>query len=264
MKQFLAIFTSLFLAGCDIHLDSVYLGRTESVFLVDVGRGDLEAVQNFLDKGGNVNLRDEPGMTPLHHAANADWQGSHLEMVKLLVTRGADVNALDDTRHTPLHLASCAETAAVLLDAGANVNAKTKRQGETKLFSAAWGAAQGAEKSHQTYLDLTQLLIARGGDVNAKLSSGDEQLRKASGIEDKPYHDKTGDTPLHQVVRSFSEKHAMIVTELLLNHGAMINATNTLGWTPLDEALANQRNQTADFLRNLGAQSGQPTKMQAK
>jgi len=54
------------------------------------------------------------------------------------------------------------------------------------------------------------------------------------------------------------------VTELLLNHGAMINATNTLGWTPLDEALANQRNQTADFLRNLGAQSGQPTKMQAK
>ena len=44
MKQFLAVFMSLFLAGCDYHLDSVYLGRTESVFLADVGRGDLKAV----------------------------------------------------------------------------------------------------------------------------------------------------------------------------------------------------------------------------
>ena len=40
-------------------------------------------------------------MTPLHHAANADTDGSHFEMIKLLIDRGANVNALDDTDYTP-------------------------------------------------------------------------------------------------------------------------------------------------------------------
>ncbi len=53
-------------------MDSVYLGGGEARFLGDVAAGDLAAVENFLEEGGNVNLQDEPGMTPLHHAANAD------------------------------------------------------------------------------------------------------------------------------------------------------------------------------------------------
>ena len=63
---------SILLLGCGAHVDSVYLGQEESQFLGDVSAGDLAAVKKFLDRGGNVNLQDEPGMTPLHHAANAD------------------------------------------------------------------------------------------------------------------------------------------------------------------------------------------------
>ena len=86
-------------------------------------------------------------MTPLHHAVNDDHKGSRLKMIELLIDRGANVNAIDDTHHTPLHLASSEEVARLLIDAGADVNARTKRTGETPLFSAAHGAAQGVSKS---------------------------------------------------------------------------------------------------------------------
>ena len=146
----------------------------------------------------------------------------------------------------------------MLVDAGANVNAKTKRTGETLLFSATHGAAQGASKSYRTYLDLTKMLIAKGADVNVKLKSG-------SMIDDnEPYRDKLGDTVLHQVVRSYSEKHASEVAELLITNGAKINERNIRGHTPLDEALLNQRSKTTDFLRKLGGKSGEELKAEEK
>jgi ankyrin repeat protein len=95
--------------------------------LGDVHRGNIAAVKEYLDKGGNVNLQDKPGMTPLHHAVNADMQGRNLKMVKLLIDRRANVNAIDDTHYTRLHMASNKETAELLIDAGSDVNAKTQR-----------------------------------------------------------------------------------------------------------------------------------------
>ena len=239
------------LFGCDYHEDSVYLGRKEAKFLGDVNSGDIEKVKEFLNEGGNVNLQDEPGMTPLHHAANTDWKGSNYEMIKFLINRGADVNAIDDTQHTPLHLSSNATVAGLLIDAGADVNAKTKSDGKTLLFAAAWGAAQGANKSHHMYLDLTKLLLLRGADVNVKLKEG-SRIK-----EEKPYHEKTGDTPLHKVARSYSEKHAIEVSKLLFANGAKLNERNVKEQTPLDEALANGRNKTAEFLRKHGGKSAE-------
>ncbi len=251
MKHIILTVGAILVVGCDPHIDSVYLGRAEANMLRDVSDGDIQAVEEYLNKGGNVNLQDEPGMTPLHHAVNDDWKGSHFKMVKLLIERGANVNAIDDTNHTPLHWASNKETAELLIDAGANVNAKTKRTGETLLFSAAHGAAQGASKSYRTYMDLTKMLIAKGANVNVKLKSG-------SMINDnEPYRDKSGDTVLHQVVRSYSEKHASEVAELLITNEAQINEKNIRGQTPLDEALLSQRNKTADFLRQHGAKTGE-------
>ena len=249
-RLFHTALAAFFLVGCDLHVDSVYLGRAEARLLSDVSAGNLAAVKKFLDQGGNVNLQDEPGMTPLHHAVNADWKGSHLEMIKLLIDRGADVKAIDDTHHTPLHWASSKEAAELLIDAGADVDARTLSDGETILYSAAWGAAQGHPKSGVMYLDLTKLLIAKGADVNVKLKLG-------SMIQDnEPYRAKSGETTLHEVARSYAEEAASEVCELLIANGAKVNEGNVKGHTPLDEALANQRSKTAEILRRHGGKTG--------
>ena len=246
----LSIFLGIsLLLGCDYHSDSVYLGRKEAKLLGDVNRGDIDAVKEFLDQGGNVNLQDEPGMTPLHHAVNSNWKGKNFEIVNLLIERGADAKAIDDTHHTPLHLASNKETAELLIDSGADVNAKTRRTGETPLYAVARNAAQGASKSYDVYLNLTKLLIAKGANPNVKLKSG-------SMIEDnEPHRAKAGETALHAVARSFSQKHASEVCELLLTNGANVNELNDKGQTPLDEALANERKQTAETLLQHGGKS---------
>ena len=251
MKQLLIIIAAVVLAGCDPHIDSVFLGRSESKFLGAVGRGDTKTVKAYLDKGGNVNLQDEPGMTPLHHAVNGNWNGTNLETIELLISRGANVNAIDDTHHTPLHMCNNKEIAELLIDSGANVNAKTKRSGETPLFSATHGAAQGASKSYQKYLGLTKMLLAKGADVNIKLRSG-----SMLGY-DEPHREKTGDTVLHGAVRSYSEKHAMEIAKLLITHGANINDRNIIGNTPLDEALLNKRSKTAKYLRDHGGKTAE-------
>ena len=175
-------------------------------------------------------------------------------MIKLLIDRGANVKAIDDTHHTPLHWASNKETAELLIDAGADVNAKTRRTGETPLYSAARNAAQGASKSYEMYLGLTKLLLAKGADVNVKLKSG-------SMIKDnKPYRAKSGETTLHTVARSYSEKYASEVCELLIASGAKVNELNVKSQTPLDEALANGRKKTAEFLRKHGGNMGEELK----
>ena len=74
--------------------------------------------------------------------------------------------------------------------------------------------------------------------------------------DEKPYHSQSGDTVLHKVARSYSEKHASEVCELLVGNGSNVNELNVKGQTPLDEAVANDRNQTAETLLKLGAKKG--------
>ena len=53
--------------------------------------GDLAGVQAELDKGVDVNKKDKAEMTPLHPAAAND----HKELAELLIEKGANVNAKD-------------------------------------------------------------------------------------------------------------------------------------------------------------------------
>jgi len=124
--------------------------------------GDLAGVQAELDKGANVNAKNQNGATPLHRAA---WFG-HKEIVELLIAKGADVNAKDDSQSshyvgTPLNCAAWKghkEIAELLIDNGADVNAKSDWFERTPLHDAIWEVRK----------EVVELLIAKGADVNAK------------------------------------------------------------------------------------------------
>jgi ankyrin repeat protein len=144
--------------------------------------GDLAGVQAELDKGVDVDLKDERGRTPLHHAADVSdiaWlieKGILEEKTKvaeLLIAKGADVTVKDSTGDTPLHETMIHGTfnkgvAELLIANGADVNAKNDT-GFTLLHSAYLSSSATIE-----------FLIANGADVDAIY---DTPFRKLTVIE---------------------------------------------------------------------------------
>ena len=151
---------------------------------------------------------------PIHVAARVgDLAGVQAELDK-----GVDVNVKDRFGFTPLHFAATKEIAELLINEGADVNAKDK--GWTPLYHAAW-------RGHK---EVAELLIAKGADVNMK--------------------DVEGVTPLHLAAdRGHTE-----VVELLITKGADVNAKDDEGETPLDQA-GTSWPETADLLRKHGGKT---------
>jgi ankyrin repeat protein len=71
--------------------------------------------------GGDVNLPDENGYTPLHWAC----QEGRLEAARLLIQHGADISREDNDGFCPLEISSTkghAKIVAMLISRGADVN----------------------------------------------------------------------------------------------------------------------------------------------
>lgn len=172
-----------------------------------VWAGNIDTVRSLVESGTDVNAADEhgsgtllnfhPGITAylLSKGANPNAQTNEngvavlaglcfvnaLECAKLLVSPGADINrGRDESMETPLHHALAGgadiEVIRLLIDAGANVNAKTKpgidsynfygstpTRGETPLHRAAAFAA----------IDTVRLLLQAGADRAIKDAHGE-------------------------------------------------------------------------------------------
>jgi ankyrin repeat protein len=141
---FLAIFAgdtenmALLLAkGADANAKMNLLGMfPTSGLMAAVGFGDPSVVHALVAGGANVNDKDQDSMTPLHWAVLAHHSGA----VRELIAGGADLNAADRYGYTPLLYAATvdfgdADTAKVLLQAGADPNIKAKK-GETPISQA--------------------------------------------------------------------------------------------------------------------------------
>ncbi len=93
--------------------------------------GNLEAVQQHIKSGSDLNLKNEYGSTPLVIAATF----GKTEVAKALITAGADLNQISNDGSTPLHTAAFfffIEIVKALLEKGADKNIKNN-YGSTPL-----------------------------------------------------------------------------------------------------------------------------------
>lgn len=242
-----------------------HAGQSET--LADaVIRGDLERVQQLLDKGADVNAKDKKGKTTLILAASI----GQLSVTKLLLDKGADVNAKDDYEETALMNAAWRghlEVVRLLLDRGADVNARKKRGLVALKFSKIVRLLldRGADVNDLTALTLTacngdrrrlevvRLLKDRGAEMTLADASclGDLEevqrlIRKGSDVNARDFW---GMSPLMRA----AAKGNLEIVKLLLDKGADINAKTKKIGPALTLALDNGHLEVARLLILKGA-----------
>lgn len=179
--------------------------------------GDAERVRFLLEKGAEVNRRDNQGLAPMHVAAKT----RHSDMMKLLIAADADVNIEDNDGFTPLlyaimrnHVPSIEVLAAngadiekpgkdghspllialsegnyfaaeALIEAGADLSKGGGREGLTPLMVVATQRPPDQRLTRiakgPAPLELATAMIKRGADVNAVTSHGVTALMVAAG-----------------------------------------------------------------------------------
>jgi len=262
-------------------------GLTPLVYAVR--SNDLESVKTLLAAGADVNQVTGYGWSPLLVAT----QNRYYKLGAFLLDRGADPNLANRGGWTPLYLATDnrniesgdypvrkgdmdhLDFIKLLLDRGANVNARMKDSTETRtVFTNQWldenGATAFLRASQSGDLTLMKLLLAHGADPQIATTLKVTALQVAAGIgwvEGITYewsdHDTleavrlllelgldpnaqadTGRTALHGA----SHKGRPAVVQLLVDHGARLdvrdygNTDNRGGklavhtWQPVDYA----------------------------
>jgi uncharacterized protein len=267
-----------------------------------VRSNDLESVKVLLAAGADINQVTGYGWSPLLVAT----QNRYYKLGAYLLDHGADVNLANKGEWTPLYLATDnrniesgdypvrkgdmdhLDYIKLLIDKGANVNARLKDSTETRtVFTNQWldenGATAFLRASQSGDVALMKLLLAHGADPKIDTVLHVTALQVAAGIGwvegityewspeqtleavkllldlglDPNVQADTGRVALHGA----AHKGATAVAQLLVDHGAKLNVrdygnTDNRGgklavhtWEPVDYA---------DGLVRVGVQSAIP------
>ena len=240
-------------AGADVN--AVEAWGQQSPLMWAAAQKQPAMVKFLVAHGANVNARgavrdwqrkvireprpkdmNQGGFTPLLYAAREGC----IECARELVAGHADLNVPDPHRVTPLVMALLNlhfEFAAYLIDAGADVN-KWDLYGRTPLYMTADTntlPVQGngsmvvlPSMDKLTAIDVAKQLLAKGADPNI-------QLKRRPPYRNVP-QDRGGDTilsfgatPLLRAARAGDPA----MTQLLLEHGALVDLPSNQGVTPL-------------------------------
>ena len=92
---FMVLAVSLVVTSCSsVDVNKGLLGAAE--------KGEVSGVSNFLEKGADINVKDDFDRTALMMAA----YGGHTEVVKILIEKGADLSAKGKFGATALSFAT--------------------------------------------------------------------------------------------------------------------------------------------------------------
>ncbi len=192
-----------------------------SALHLSVAYGKGKVADLLLRNGADLNAKDTYGLTPLHYATIKKQHS----MIRWLLGKGADVNAADRANCTPLFIAARdndAVAAQMLIAKGASI-AHQSVMGTALHEAAGWRS-----------FSVAKVLLGAGASVRARAPV-------------------TGRTPLHDAAYS----HALEVAQLLVQHGATIEDTDSRGRTPLHAAC--ERGATPQFIRWLLDKGANPS-----
>lgn len=212
---------------------------------------DLKYNKDRFGLEGVLTILPHGHWTPLMYAAR---QGS-LQAAKVLVDAGADKNARDPDLSTPAIIAAINghyDVAAMLVERGADPNL-TDTSGMAVLYAAVdmntpaeiYGRPNRKSTSTISALDLMEVLLAHGANVNAQLRSATVQRAHTPG-------DGLlggGATSLMRAART-GDAAAM---RILLDHGADPAMTTSNHTTPLMFAAGNGRG-SGVFQKDIGTE----------
>ena len=131
--------------------------------------GDIHGVKWHLEQGADINAPYK-NTTLLHEAVSYD----HKEIVELLIDKGAELNIKDDDGVTPLHEAVVSigqkDIIELLITNGADINAKTKR-GSTPLDWAQEANEDDSLEDKADFRELAYKLRKHGGKTSEELKA---------------------------------------------------------------------------------------------
>jgi uncharacterized protein len=222
---------------------------------------DVDTLKVLLAAGADVNEVSGYGWSPLLVAT----QNRYYKLGAFLLERGADPNLANKGGWTPLYLATDnrniesgdypvrkadmdhLEFIELLLDKGANVNARVKDSTETRtVFTNQWldenGATAFLRASQSGDLVLMKLLLAHGADPKIATELGVTALQVAAGIG-----------WVEGITYQWSQKETDEAVKLLLDLGLDPNAQADTGRAAMHGAAHKGSTEVVQMLYDHGA-----------
>jgi uncharacterized protein len=151
--------------------DNTSIADAQERFFQSMLNSDLRGVKAIIKQRPKILFETDPkGFTILHLAATED----QTEIQTILIQAGANVNAKTKDGFTPLHMASVPEFAELLLRNGADANARALN-GDTPLHSI-------AAETDKT--DVMEVLLKFGANPKLINKSGQTALDIAKSRKD--------------------------------------------------------------------------------